>query len=393
MQRENEDKSARGYAIRKKRYKRTRILLVLILLLVVAAIGVMALYSIYNRSYHGYKVIKSTDIKGETTVGYLSFGSSIIKYGKDGAIAYKQDGKVQWNCSYNMSDPVVDVCDNYVVIADRGNKQIRVISSKGKVDEYSSEFNIVKVEVAGQGVVAALMEEGNSNYIKLYDLEGNVLAEKKTGVKEKDSGYPMDISLSNDGTKLAVSYMSITDNEIISRFGFYNFSDVGKNHSDQYVGGFNCEKGSIATRIEFVNNDTVCVYKNSGFELYKVKEIPKLIKKIPIKEKIKSIIYNSLYTGVVTEANSESDKNLLLYNLSGKCILDKQIKLNYKKIFLINKELILYDDLTCNIIRVSGKLKFNYTFDGDITDIYPINNLDRYYLVSESKISSVQLKD
>lgn len=393
MQKENEDKAIRGYGNRKKRYRRTRNLLVLAVFLIVIIVGIVILYGILNRSYHEYKVIKSTELKGETDTGFISYGSSVVKYGKDGAIAYNKEGKIIWNCAYNMADPITDVCGKYIVIGDRGAKQIRVFDNKGAAGEYTTEFNIVKVEVAHQGVVAALMEEGDSNHIKLYDLDGHRLVEMKKSVKDDKFGYPLDISLSNDGTKLAISCLAVNQNDVFSRVGFYNFGGVGKNDANRYVGGYNSDKGVIASRVEFINNDTVCIYKNNGFDLYSMKEIPKRIKQITTKGKIKSILYNSKYAGFVTDADSKSDKKLVLYNLSGKCILDKKISLDYKNIFLTKDEVILHDNLTCNIIRLNGKLKFNKTFDRNITAIYPINNLDQYYLVNDSKLSDIQLGD
>lgn len=391
MDRENEDKSVRDFAKRKKRYRRTRNMLIVLLLLAVSVIGVLVIYSINNRSYHGYKEIHSKELKGETTIGFLNFGSSVVKYGKDGVIAYNKEGKVQWNSAYNMSDPVADSCEDYVVVADRGNKQVRVFDKKGSVAKYSSEYNILKVEVANQGVVAILMEEGNYNHIRLYDLEGNVLAERVNSVKAEDGGYPLDISLSSDGKKLAVSYLSLTKNKEYSRVGFYNFGEVGKNKDNRYVGGFNTKEGVIATRIEFVNNDTVCVFKNDGLELYRLKELPQKVKDIPIKNTIKSILYNKKYCAIVTQAEGVTDKRLLLFNLDGETVLDKELDFEYKKIFLSYNEVIAFDDLNCNIIRKNGKVKFRYKFDGSITDLYPINGNDRYYLVNANKLSVIEL--
>ncbi len=390
MERENEDKSVRGYASRKRHYKRTRNLLILILLVVVVIIGIIVTWSIYNRNYHNYKVVKSIQVKGETTVGYLNYGSYIVKYGKNGAIAYNRDGKVQWNSSYNMSDPVANVCDKYIVIADRGNKQVRVFNAKGSVGQYSTEYSIIKVEVGNQGVVGALMEEGDNNYIKLYSIEGRELAKIKTSVKDKDTGYPVDFSLSDDAKKIVVSFLAISGNDVFSRVGFFNFGEVGKNYTNRMVGGFNSNKGTIASRVEFIGNNTVGIYKNNGFEIYAMKEIPKLVKKVETKSKIKSIFHNKEYTGIVTEPDSKSDMKLLLYNLSGKQVLNKQIKLDYKKLYMIHDEVIFYDSRTCNIIRRNGKNKFKHTFDGDISGVYPID-MNHYYLLSETKISIVRL--
>ncbi len=393
MGRVKEDKSVRGYASRKRQYKRIRNLMIIIVILALIVIGAIVAYSIYNRNYHGYKVTNTSEIKGETTKGFLGYGNSMLKYGKDGAIAYDKDGKTLWNCAYEMSDPVADICGEYVVIGDRRNKQVRVINGKGNAVSYTTDFNIIKAEVSEHGVTAILMEEGDNNYIKIYNLKGNVLADIKTNVKSKDDGYPLDISLSNDGTKLVISLLVILDGQEFTRIGFYNFGEVGQNATDNIVGGFNSDKGVIASRVEFVNNETVCVYKNNGFDIYNVKEKPKLVKSITTKSAIKSILYNSKYTGIVTEANSKSAKKLLLYNLSGKTVLEHDIDLEYKKILLRNDEIILYDERNCFIIRKNGKLKFKYTFKGDITDLYPINKFGRYYLVSDTKLSVIELKD
>jgi hypothetical protein len=44
-------------------------------------------------------------------------------------------------------------------------------------------------------------------------------------------------------------------------------------------------------------------------------------------------------------------------------------------------------------MKMDGRVKFKDTFESSITAFYPINNLDRYYLVSEEKLSDIQLLD
>lgn len=43
------------------------------------------------------------------------------------------------------------------------------------------------------------------------------------------NGYPLDISLSGDGTQLIASYVLIQNGELKNRVVFYDFSEIGKN--------------------------------------------------------------------------------------------------------------------------------------------------------------------
>lgn len=391
MAREYENQALREYANRKKRYKRIRNFIICILLLAVILVGAIYITYLYNKSYKNYKVVKSTEVSSDGTVGYLSYGSSVIKYGKDGAIAYDKSGNVLWNGSYNMSDPITDICEQYVVIADRGGKSVNVYNNKGKAASYETPYEITKVEVARQGVVAALMEEGDANYIELYDLDRTLLGE--AGNTINNAGFPLDMSLSNDGKKLGLICLSITKGDLVSFLACYNFSEVGDNYLNKFVGGGNFDKGIVASKVEFLNNNTFCVFKDNGFMLYSMKEIPSDIKEIKLEGNIQSILYNEKYVGVVLETPDGSSRNLKVYNLKGKLVLDKAIDFEYKQIYITDEEIIMYNDLSSVIMKMNGKIKFSHTFKSNITGFYPINNLDHYYLISETKLSDVQLAD
>lgn len=391
MAKENERQTLREYGNRKKRYKRIRRIIILILLLIMAVIGVLYVVNLYNKSYQNYKVIKTIDIKGETEVGFLSYGSSVIKYGKDGAQAYDKDGNQLWNGSYEMLDPIADTSDKFAVFADKGGKSVHIFNDKGEVGSYSTMYDITKIEVASQGVVAALMEEGDTNHIVLYNLDGSVLWDFAKSVKK--IGYPLDISLSSDGKKLVLNCLTITEGKLACQVGFYNFGEVGQNHPDEFVGGWSSNNGILTPKSAFLNNDTICVYNDAGFVLYSMKEIPKVIKEVKLEGKIQSVLYTNKYTGVVLETEDASYGRLLIYNLKGKKILDKTLDFEYKNIYFANEEIIMYDDLNCIVMKVNGKIKFKGTFDGNISGFYPINNFDRYFLAGTTKLSDIQLTE
>ena len=69
------------------------------------------------------------------------------------------------------------------------------------------------------------------------------------------SGYPVAIAISDDGKQIAVSYLKAENGKVTSSVGFYNFSSVGQNYTDNLVGGYGYAD-AVVPLISFMNNDT-----------------------------------------------------------------------------------------------------------------------------------------
>ncbi|HKL98761.1 MAG TPA: DUF5711 family protein [Mobilitalea sp.] len=381
--------SLRDYGNRKKRSRRRKVFIFTLLLFVLVIVGVIYLVKLFNRTYHNYEVASSEPNTEENIVGYLEYNSSMVRYSKDGAVAYDKKGSLLWNGAYEMQDPIADTCGKYVVVADRGSKAVFIYNSKGEAGRFNTEFDIMNVEVASKGVVAVQMLEGDMSYVWLYYLDGSVVAEN--GYHINNDGYVMDSALSEDGKKLAVVLMSVNRGKLISQIGFYNYGEVGQNIKNRYAGGFALDQEEVVVpEIVFLDNDTVCAYKDNGFILFSMPELPTVILDKTVDNVIKSVLHNSKYTGLVLEGANES-KQLLLYDLKGNNVLDQQLDLDYKEIYISGDEIILYDNLTCQILKASGKEKFRYTFTTNISAMFPINHLDRYILVSAEEIAEIKL--
>ena len=271
MAKEIEGQTLREYGNRRKRYRRIRNTIIGMLLVAIIVVVGIYLYLLYNKDYQSYEVISSQAVTGASGNGYLIYNGGIVKYSRDGAVAIGKDGDLLWNGSYEMMDPIADSCDDYVVVADRGNKLIHIFNEKGFVSSIITLYDIIKVEVGNKGVVAVLMENGDNSYLKLYYEDGTVVSDSNEDgllseiVKNvEDAGYPIDFSLSNDGKKLVVSFLSFTSGKLVSSVGFYNFGEVGQNFLDRFVGGFE-EKEIIIPKVAFLGNDTVCIYKENGY--------------------------------------------------------------------------------------------------------------------------------
>ncbi|QHQ60206.1 hypothetical protein Ana3638_04975 [Anaerocolumna sedimenticola] len=388
---ELEKRDLRSYELRKRKHK--QIVTIITIVSVIAGIGfiIFAANLILHKNYTSYQVIHKTKRSDSSSAKYDSYGTGVLRYSRDGAMAMDGAGNLLWNGTFEMKDPIADVCDKYVVISDRGYKSLEVFNGEGGMTTINVPDPIIKSEIANQGVVAVLMDGDDVNYIKIYSEDGEELVSTRT-INEKD-GFPIDLSLSNDGRKLVTSYLSISSGKVQNKVTFYNFGGVGQNYVDNVVGGFDYGQ-TIIPNIEFINNNTVCTFGDDRFSLYSMNQTPKVVYEETFKSEIKSIFHSDKYVGFVLDNGDKEDKYLiLLYDLKGNVILDKAINYNYDNIYVSGDEVILYSNLEWTILHNDGEEKFHYTFDSDISYILPVNNIDSYIIIDNQYIEEVKLSE
>ena len=355
---------------------------------IVAVIGIF-LYKRYS-SYDGYKVINSIKIDGSTESKYLSYKDFVIKYSGDG-ISYIDDDGTVWNEAFQMKSPMVDICGDYIAVADKNSNDVYIYNQDGNQGKVTTNFPIVKVEVAEQGVIAVLSEDKDANYIEVYDRDGNKLVIHKTLLDE--NGYPLDFSISKDGDKMAVSYITVNNGSMSNRVVFYNFSNAGKNSTDKIAGEFDQYKEVIVPTVKFVTNDDVVAAGENILSLYGFKNKPSLREDVKINEEIQKIFYSDQYVGVILKnTNSKFPYRIQVYDLNGNKKMEKEIKLEYDNVSFSGDNVLMYDDMNCQIISFDGVQKFKVTFNGAVNAIIPIDGSRTFLIMTKSKIQKVKLK-
>ena len=359
-----------------------------VLVAIVAVIGIF-LYKRYS-SYDDYKVINSIKIDGSTESKYLSYKDFVIKYSGDG-ISYIDDDGTVWNEAFQMKSPMVDICGDYIAVADKNSNDVYIYNQDGNQGKVTTNFPIVKVEVAEQGVIAVLSEDKDANYIEVYDRDGNKLVIHKTLLDE--NGYPLDFSISKDGDKMAVSYITVNKGSMSNRVVFYNFSNAGKNSTDKIVGEFDQYKEVIVPTVKFVTNDDVVAAGENILSLYGFKNKPSLREDVKINEEIQKIFYSDQYVGVILKnTNSKFPYRIQVYDLNGNKKMEKEIKLEYDNVSFSGDNVLMYDDMNCQIISFDGVQKFKVTFNGAVNAIIPIDGSRTFLIMTKSKIQKVKLK-
>ena len=224
----------------------------------------------------------------------------------------------------------------------------------------------------------------------LYDKNGTVLSEIETVVAR--DGFPLSLALSEDGTKLITSYMKVEGDEPVSSVTFYNFGEVGKNETDNYVSGYDY-LNTIIPYVQFMDNDSAFGVSDDRIVFFSGGERPVNVSSALLDEEVQSIYYSDKYVGLVfRNQTGESAYRLDVYNDNGNKIHSELFDLEYTDIVFNKDQIIIYSDQECSICNMKGVDKFTGSFGGDTALIIPTASVDKYVTVTMDSIDNVELK-
>ncbi len=380
----------RIYEIRKRQHHKMVVTIVLLSLIIAAILFGGIYYTISNKKYTSYKVIHSVDKNDTSSAKYYTYQNGYIRMSRDGIMAVDKDGHQIWNDTYQMKDPQIDIKGEYACVSDRGSKLLQIYGPNGEESSVQTDNPIIKGVIAAQGVTAVLVSGDGEDYIYYYSKEGKILVKRGTYVK--NDGFPVDISISRDGDKLATSYVNFAKGETSSKVTFLNFSGTGKNYIDNIVGATDFGKTLVAD-IEFINNNTVCAFGDDKFSVYSMERTPELLFTKDLKSQVKTVFYNENYIGfVLKEEESATGNQIVVYDLKGKTVFDKTSDFDYSSISLNGKEIILTSARDWLIYKMNGRVKMNCHFDQEIAGILPSSGRNRFVIINDKTIDEVKLK-
>ena len=370
----------------------------LAVLLIILVYGIITL----NSGYVNYTVVREVEKTDALAVNYQTTDNGLIRYNKDGASFTKDLENTVWNQSYEMASAKVVFCGKYMAIGDISSNSIRIFNEDGQQGLINTMYPIEDLCVAEQGVVYAVMSDGRACYINAYSKDGTELAAIKATIE--NTGYPQRIAVSDDGTKLAVSYLRTENGRITSDVKFYHFGEAGKNQVDNIVG--EGEYDELTGSLKFAGSDTAVAVFEKGMRIYSVRNTAEETAFNGFLSEIKSIFSNDRYLGfifsnydrVLEDDDEDGDRSLgedpwrvIVYTVSGSKYSDFTVDFNYDTVICSDTEIIMYSDNACAIYDFGGKKRFSHTFDEQILQMLPLDNAGEYILVTSSKVEEIRL--
>lgn len=366
-----------------KRMVAIRILSVIAVVAVLVAAFLTARYFIV---YSKYRVVYKEARSAGTSVQYAEYYGKVLRYSKDGATFYDRKDKYIWNETYEMQNPIIDICGKYMAIADQNGNNVCVYDLDGQTGSFEVGMPIKKVQISEKGALVLLLEKNGDHYIQYLDAKGNVIAEGKAVFKK--SGYPLDISLSDDGLKLAVSYFVLEDGVAKSNVVFYSFSSIGSAQIDNIVSSESLENTVVPT-VYYADSKTTFAFGDDRFMVFQGRQRPELAKEVLLKEDVESIFYDEEYAGMVFA--TEKGYRMDVYNRNGNQVLSKEFDFDYDTIKVSNGQIILYNDTQWCIYTMKGRLKLSpCQLSGSVSDIEALSS-GKYLLVKANKTETVKL--
>ena len=357
---------------------------------IAAGVLILAVVLVYalvknNKVASSYEVVTSMSRGDDTSVYYCMMRKGMVKYSKDGVAMTNKSGTVLWNQTYEMASPMMTSAGDYVAVGDIGANTIYIFNEYGQLGRVSTDVPIQEIQISEQGVVAAVLSDTSSNYINLYDKQGNSLGSIKASLE--NTGYPLAIALSPDASKLAVSYLIVNSGSMQSRIVFYDFSDVEGDHllDTQELEG-------LYPKAAFLDSREVVLFGEKGFVLYQADS-----KKIETQENFESEINSVFCTdqelGFIFKNEDDNGKyRMEIYNKAGKKSSTYYFDLDYSGLTADDDEVILYNDEEMLIYQMGGRVRFRGTFNTAVTGVMPSWEDGLYWLIDDQSLREIRIR-
>jgi len=365
------------------------VVLILVVLLVGAGIAAIWLWSEnQSKPYDSYETVWTGTLNRNAAMEYIPYNNGYMKVSRDGAEAVNGYGSLAWNVGYDMNEPVAAVCREYAAVGDYGNRIVYMMDGTGALYWKNVPYPIREVETSAVGVTAVRMNDGLSDYIQLITLAGDVLVEIMT--LENRDGFPVDIALSEDGTKLVTSYLVINDAKAEGWLTFYNFGEVGQNYANNLTAVFKYE--DVIPEVRFMDNNTVCAFKTDGVDLYAVPELPELTAELPSEEPILRVCTDDKHLAIMTDNTKNGTvARTVVYDKKAQVVFDRTLVETFDDILLSEDNIVFYNKGACLMMSLDEQLKFNSPLDGvSILSVMPVGEKNALMILEEEAVKTIR---
>lgn len=354
-----------------------------------------------NRHHDGFEVIwekknETAGDRGESFRGYESFAKGFLRYTKDGASYVDGNGKTIWERSYQMQNPIAAVNGDYAVIADQLAQSLYIFSDSANTGVASTVLPISRVSISQTGVVYAILKDEKADYITAFKPDGSGIDLSIKSIITGD-GYPLDLSVSPDGTELLTSYVSIENSQVVQKVIFRNFDEVGKAADGRrVVGGFTEEfEGHLVGRVHFSSNEYSQAFYDGGIAFFSTKVLtsPALLGQAQFEEEINSIAYSDKYAAAVLNTNSgEMPYRLVVYKANGTELASVDFDFPYTSFAVDGNYILLYNENACRIFDLRGHELLAAEFPVPVSALRRSGAFGELLAVGDGKMMKLKMK-
>lgn len=368
-------------------FSRRNVITIIIAVAIAAAVIVIAVWQ-KGRSFDNYDVEKSFSIDGASSQNFVSFSGGLMAYSRDGAQYYDSEGNTVWNESYNMQSPEVRISGKRLLIYDRGGSSLVIMSEKKEISLISTTHPIVQADVASNGISAVLTEEEDTGYINLYEVDGTAKASGQVHLSQ--TGYPMSIAISDDGTRLIMSLSVINSESLGTRINIYDFTQAGDQNKNNIIASFEYDD-TVCPQTAFFTDGRAVAVTDGGAVLYTSGSNVKEKKKIKTDYETENVIISGEYFGLIHKSNGKNHV-LDVFDENGKRTCERKLKSSFDRCAFLRDDLLIEKvENQIILIDVAGKTRFTYDFPDEVIAFEAAGNTREFFLVQQEGSQVIKL--
>ncbi len=370
---------------------RTEILIRVGIVIVVLLLATGFFYFSYlNKEYDSINVVKSSDSVVTMGSEVMRFGNCILVYSNDGMKCVNEKGDVIWNETFQMQNPMIDISGDVVGIADYNGSMIYMMNKSGKLGTINTGMPIRKFCVSAKGLAIAILDDSDITPIHIYDTSGNTVAYFSTSMR--NSGYPIDIAITESGYVVAVSYLYVDNASYKTDVAFYNFGEVGQNQTDNLVSGYTYSN-AIVPEVRFIDNSNAVAVADNRLMFYSGDQKPISSGEVLVENEIAAVYYGEQYVALVFNNTGDGDRYTVnIYDRNGKIKDTISFNIMYEDILITGNHIVVYSSDECLVHVIGGIDKYNGPLEGGVLAMLPTGVNYRYVLVTNESIQTVELK-
>lgn len=254
--------------IKEKNNQKTIAIAIIVAILLLAIITTVIIYCVNTeiREWIDKNILRKEVMQDKVTAIELKESENPIVYAfnkyigvlnRNKFIIYGNNGNKEKELEMEVSNPVFNSSNRFLVMAEKKGKKLYLITDKEITWEANVEGNISQVHVNKNGYVAVVMTDTNyKTVINMYNPQGTRIF--KTYLS---STRTADITISNDNKYLAIAEIDTSGTIIQSNLKIISIEKASTDPTNSIEKTYKSEPGKLIANIKYQDkNKLICMY-------------------------------------------------------------------------------------------------------------------------------------
>ncbi len=289
--------------------------------------------------------LASISLDESESYGVYAYDKYISVFNKNTLVGYNSSGKKEYELTIEITNPIVDINNRFLLIAEKEKQKIYLISGNSIVWEKELEGNISRLSVNKNGYVSVILTgTTHKSIIKIFDNTGEELF-----TIYRANTIAVDSDISYDNKYLSFGEISTNGTLVQSMIKTISIQKAKETPSESTIASITSPSDSTIINLKYQEgNKLICMYDDS-----------------------------------IHCIQNDKDEELINLEEEKKKISFADIELNNFAFRIVEKSALLSTDSIVELMNTSSKKQNLYTIDSVVKEVYAYDNSIALNLGSE----------